>query len=215
METIRNKTTGSETSATIDLAEELSGVPKAIKAEILDSIGELLVERTLNALASERSPVEGHGTFKGLSQEYKKLKQSETGSGKANLDLTGSMINSIDFNVSGNKITIGVFGEDAPKADGHNNLSGASSLPTRRFIPEVGESYTSDIKQLILDEIRSKKAENADFSASDLNNIETKDELYALLSEVFGDESRSKVKEAVLGTAMRELLDEFDLLKLL
>lgn len=124
------------------------------------------------------------------------------------------MIGSIDFKTDGDKITIGVFGKDAPKADGHNNLSGASSLPIRRFLPEVGESYTGDIKKLILDEIRKTKAESADISDK-LEDVESSEDLYEVLRGVFVGETKARIKEAVLGTALREVLDEFDLLDLL
>jgi|JI10StandDraft_1071094.scaffolds.fasta_scaffold02886_16 hypothetical protein len=216
METKKTKATGSETSATIDLSEELKGTPKKQRQEILDAIGEILIERTLEALASQKSPVEGYGRFKALDQEYRKKKKEETGSGDANLDYSGSMISSLDFNVSGNEITIGVFGDDAPKADGHNNLSGASTLPLRRFLPAEGETYTRDIRKLIQEEIAFTKA---DKSASGLEaligDVETKTELYALLEATLGEQSRGRLRELALGSAIRDILYDNDLLDLL
>lgn len=151
-----------------------------------------------------------------MNQAYKQKKKEETGSGDANLDFTGSMISSLDFNVSGNEITIGVFGEDAPKADGHNNLSGASTLPLRRFIPGEGETYTRDIRKLIQDEIAFTKADNSTGSLSDLlEDVDNKAELYAVLETVLGEQSRGRLRELALGSAIRDVLDDNDLLDLL
>ena len=216
METKKNKATGSETSATIDLSEELQGTPKKQRQELLDAIGELLIERTLEALASQKSPVEGYGRFKALSQDYREKKKEETGSGDANLDFSGAMISALDYKVSGNEITIGVFGDDAPKADGHNNLSGASTLPLRRFLPGEGETYTRDIRKLIQDEVAFTKADKASSGLEALlEDVETKSELYAILEATLGEQSRGRLKELALGSSIRDLLYDNDLLDLL
>lgn len=126
------------------------------------------------------------------------------------------MISALDFKVSGNEITIGVFGDDAPKADGHNNLSGASTLPLRRFLPGEGETYTRDIRKLIQDEVAFTKADNSSSGLEALiEDIETKAELYAALESVLGEQSRGKLKELALGSSIRDLLDDNDLLGLL
>lgn len=126
------------------------------------------------------------------------------------------MISSIDFVASGNQITIGVFGEDAGKADGHNNLSGASSLPLRRFLPGEGEVYTRDIRKLIQDEIAFTKADKASTSIADLlEDVETKAELYSALEAALGETSRYKLRELALGSEIRAVLEEEGLMSLL
>lgn len=216
MKTIQTTVKKSETSSTLDLSEELKGIPKSQRESVLKDIGELLVERTLSALADQKSPVSGYGRFKALSQAYREKKKDETGSSDANLDLTGAMISALDYKVSGNKLTIGVFGEDAPKADGHNNLSGSSQLPTRRFLPEEGETYTREIEQLIRDELRYKKADiGGEVVLKGIEDVETSADLYELLSKVIGDYSKAKLRDAALSSSLKLILEEYDMLDLL
>lgn len=216
MKTVKVTTTGSETSSTLDLSEELEGLSPEAKDKVLADIGELLIERTLDSLAMQKSPVRGYGRFKALSQAYREIKQEETGSTDANLDLTGDMISSLDYSADEDSITVGVFGSAAPKADGHNNLSGSSSLPTRRFLPGEGEKYSADIEKLILDEIRFAKAEDSSETVQDkLDDVDTTDELYAVLSSILGAGTRAKLRSAVLSSSLRDILEENDLLDLL
>lgn len=184
---------------------------------LLNDIGEALVEQTLSYVADAKSPIDGLGKFKGLSKDYKKLKLEETGSGDANLDLTGSMISSIDYKVIGDKLEIGVYGQDAAKADGHNQFSNGtkSNLPLRRFLPAEGQEYTSQIKNIIDDTIRFYKAENLNVTEKKLSEIETKSELYDFLRLEIGDYSRAKLKQAVLNSELSAMLDDLDMLDLL
>jgi hypothetical protein len=215
MEVKKTTVNSNQISSTLDLSDELEGVKKSDREQILNDIGELLVERTLNYLADQKSPVNGYGKFKGLSKQYAEYKQEETGSSDANLDLTGSMVSSIDFKVEGNKVIIGVFGEDAGKADGHNNFSGSSKLPMRRFLPAEGETYATDIKDLISDSVRFAKADVASGLESALQDVETKADLYEALKESIGPFSQAKLREAALASNIRFLLEELDLLDLL
>ena len=126
------------------------------------------------------------------------------------------MISALDYKVSGNEITIGVFGDDAPKADGHNNLSGASTLPLRRFIPGEGETYTRDIRKLIQDEVAFTKADNSAAKLEDLlDDVSTKEELYDALQEVLGEQSRGRLKELATGSDISDTLETYGLLGLL
>ena len=67
----------------------------------------------------------------------------------ANLELSGDMLDSLEFRVKGTKIEVGIWGSEADKADGHNNFSGDSKLPERKFIPNGsnGETFRPDIRQ--------------------------------------------------------------------
>ena len=47
----------------------------------------------------------------------------------------------------GGKLSLEVTGREAAKADGHNNHSGDSTLPERKFIPEERETFKRDIVQ--------------------------------------------------------------------
>lgn len=203
------------TASEIDFSKELAGIPKKEHKGILIEVGELLVEQTLSKLAESTTPVSGAPYKKTLSKEYGKKKQEETGSKDANLDLSGDMINSIDYEIDGSTLLLGVFGDDAPKADGHNNLSGKSDLPERRFLPKKGESYKREITSLVEEVIANKRAETVSLKDSKLAQIESKSELYEYLKKELGIDSNKLIKNAVLSSELSVTLDEFDLLKYL
>lgn len=209
--------TESQTTATLDLTEELTGLSRSQRKEVMDQIGELLVEQSLKSIASQMSPIDGHGRFAKLSPEYAKEKMAETGSKAANLDLSGTMIEETDFKVIGNtKLEIGVYGDAAPRADGHNNLSGDSNLPLRRFIPGRGEQYKSDIMQMIQDTVSYYKGDNINISKNELKKVQDSSDLYALLSDLFGSElTKSELKNYALGSNIVSILSDEDLLNLL
>ena len=214
MKTLKAEATETKTASTLEFKDELKGLTKAQRQEVLDQIGELLVEQILDYVGDQKSPVTG-SAFKPLSLEYAKRKKEEVGNTRANLDLFGDMLQSVDYRITGDKIEIGVFGSEAPKADGHNNLSGESRIPTRRFIPAEGQSFTPEIKTLITETVEAYKADNLTLKKKDLREIQSQKELYDYLKETLGDMPRAKLKELVLMSEMAVSLDEFDLLDLL
>ena len=214
MKIIKTEATDSKTASLIDLGDELNGLTKAQKKEVLTDIGELLVGQILEACADSKSPVTGRAFHK-LSKEYAKKKQAEVGSKDPNLDLNGEMLDALDFKIVGDKIDLGVFGSDAPKADGHNNFSGKSKLPERRFLPGEGQGFTSDIDELISDTIKAYRADNLSLDDSKLKVIESKADLYEYLRSVIGDFSRAEIRGLVLQSELAAELDAFDLLDLL
>ncbi len=211
---MKTTATSNKTTSTISLKNELLGFTKDQKEEVLSEIGELLVVKVLESVADSRSPIDG-SSFARLSDEYAKKKKAEPGSDKPNLDLTGSMLTSLDFKIVNDKIELGVYGEDAGKADGHNNFSGKSKLPKRQFLPDKGEAFENSIMSLISDTIEQYRADNSTFNPKVLDTIESKDDLYNYLSEVLGDFERKKLKSLVLSSELSTSLDEFGLLDLL
>ena len=193
MKVTSNKTTSSETSATIDL--ETRNLSTQTKSEV----GEFLVEQILSAVASRKSPVTGE-SFDPLSKDYKSDKQDQGLQGVPNLELTGSMLDSLDFRIEGDEIVIGVFGEDAPKADGHNNLSGESKLPERRFIPAEGQGFVSSIEREVARIINDAVAQDVAPPVGRLSRVQSQTELYEVLSGVFNITSRARLREAVIGS---------------
>jgi len=214
MEVKKTTATKNKTSSLIDFSDEVSSLSSDQKNELLDQIGELLIEETLSNVADARSPVDG-SAFDSLSKSYAKKKMDQTGSNSPNLDLTGSMLGSLDFKVVGDSIEIGVFGNDAPKADGHNNFSGSSTLPKRQFLPSEGELYTSQIKSLIDQTIETYISENVSIRKSQLDKVESKSDLYELLREELGNYPNKKLKSMVLKSDLASLLNDYDLLELL
>ena len=151
-----------------------------------------------------------------LSKSYAEKKKEETGSTAANLDLTGSMLNALEYKIKDNGIEIGVYGkEDAGKADGHNNFSGLSKLPRRQFLPDKGQSFDDPIKELIKDHIEAYKADNMELDDSKLKQIETTNELYDYLRTEFEGLTKSEIKQLVLQSEIATQLDDFDILDLL
>lgn len=95
------------------------------------------------------SPVGNRGQFKKLNKEY--AKEQKGGNTTANLELDGDMLDAlVSQNRRGSEIEFGIFkSKQVGKADGHNNFSGDSKLPTRRFIPDEDENLKRDIEQKI------------------------------------------------------------------
>ena len=214
---VTGKTTdASETSVDIDLFEGKK-LPPRVRARISDEVGNFLVEQTLIAIEQEKSPVSGEGKFKALSKDYAKLKKREVGNSRPNLEVDGNMKDEIDFKPTKTGVTLGVFGDRAPAADGHNNLSGKSSLPTRRFLPDQGQNYKKDIK-LEVERIKADIiAEETTFKKSVFNNVDTRSALYDKLGSLLGLTSRTEINLAVIRTQeLEDILKEagvYDLLK--
>lgn len=124
--------------------------PKSKKdtKEALKEIAEFVRDEILQYVGDAKSPVSGGKWKASLSPEYKELKKEISGSSVANMELYGDMLDALEAKVVGNKIKVGWFsGEQAAKADGHNNFSGESSLPTRQSIPKEGQTFKRDILQ--------------------------------------------------------------------
>lgn len=135
----------------------MSQVPENQRAETLEEVGELVVDEILRKVGSGNSPVDGYGSFQTLNKEY--AKREKKGNRTPNLDLTGSMLDSLEFKIDGDSIEVGIFADsgEVDKADGHNNFSGLSDLPLRRFIPAAGEEFTQDIERKIRKVVENKR----------------------------------------------------------
>jgi hypothetical protein len=138
-----------------------SDVPKRALDDILSKVADYVKESVLSYVADEESPVSGRGAFKALSKksEYTEEKKDLVGNTKANLENTGALLDSVKVVGNGSALVLTVDSDQMGKADGHNNHSGDSNLPTRRFIPKAkdGETFKRDIldgiKQIVKDEI--------------------------------------------------------------
>lgn len=166
-------------------------------------------------MASEKSPVTGKG-FKPLSKSYAAYKKATGADAVPNLEDSGDMLGALDFKSTPSGLEIGVYGSEAPKADGHNNLSGKSRIPERRFIPDVGESFRPQIRDEIQEIVDEVLAESAEIREEDLEDVATRSDLYALLESQFPDMFRSQIRVAVLANSkLSRMLIDFDLLDLL
>lgn len=202
----------SKTTTTIEL--DVDAPPKVLE-KIRQDVGDYLVESVLSEVAEGRSPVSGE-SFPALNREYKKIKVAQGGQPIPNLELSGGMLSSLEYRGSGNKIEIGVWGDEAGKFDGHNNFSGDSALPKRRALPAEGQHFKASIEAEVEKIVADNLAEAIDIKKSDLEDVSTKQELYDLLGEQFESMTRIEIRAAVLRSAeLTELLDDMDLLDLL
>jgi len=186
---------GGETSTTLEI-----DAPDSVKEEI----GEYLVEQILAATAESTSPVAGYGKFPSLSKKYKELKEEAGRAGVPNLDFEGDMLSALNYEITDEGLKIGIFGDQAPKADGHNNLSGESMLPLRRFLPDTGESFRKDINSEIEAILAEKAVEEAvdDLDTEEiqeaLDSVETREDFFAALTDLTGVEEEYMLKGAVM-----------------
>lgn len=139
-----------------NLELDLTGIPRSEIQSAKDAVGSFVVDAILTRVADGTSPVTGR-KFKELSKNY--ADKMKGGDRNPNLELFGDMLNSLGYKPTKEGIAVGIMSEDQrPKADGHNNLSGKSSLPQRRFIPATDENFVPSIRSeidKILDEFRA------------------------------------------------------------
>lgn len=192
MKVLKTTTNDQETSVELDLFEGRK-LKKSTKKRIQEEVGQYLVEQTLVSMNEKKSPVQGAPNFQALSGKYRQRKKEEVGSTEANLEFEGVMKDELNFEATENGIAIGVYGDRAPAADGHNNLSGKSKLPLRQFLPDEGQNYKRNITKEVDRIVADIVAEEVSFKESDFKFIETKKELYDALKDIFGDMTRSEL----------------------
>jgi hypothetical protein len=214
---VTNKTTDeNETSVELDLYGGQK-LPKRVRDRIADEVGNYLVETTLISIEQGKSPVSGEGSFKALSPDYKALKKREGGTPKPNLEFNGDLKDQLNFEQTKNGVKVGVFGDRAGAADGHNNLSGKSKLPKRRFLPDEGQNYKSDTRKEVDRIIADIIAEESTYKAKDFKNINTATALYEKLGELLRLNTRREINLAVIrNDDLQDVLKEsgaYDLLR--
>lgn len=205
MKVVGTKASRSTLATEIDLFSGMD-LPKAVRKEAAAAVGEFLVEQINIYLADAKSPVSGE-SFPALSKEYKKDKVSEGFGGVPDLERSGDMKDALTFKVTDEGIELGFFDrKNAGKADGHNNFSGQSELPQRRFLPDEGQKFRREIQSEIENIINETLAENVDVALSDLKEIDTEDDFNELISDLFPSLSRSEAIRAIVTT---DLFDKF------
>ena len=128
-----------------ELSLNLNRIPTDRIEAAKNEVGEFIVNEILRSVSSGRSPVMGRGSFKALNAEYAEAEKG--GNRLANLELEGDMLDALEYRPTGVGVKVGIFeSSQVPKADGHNNFSGDSKLPTRRFIPDSSESFNPRIE---------------------------------------------------------------------
>jgi len=150
-------------------------------------------------VGESKSPLDG-SRFRALSKAYRIEKQAEGAPGVPNLELNGDMLSSLEYVEKEEGIEIGVFGSEAPKADGHNNLSGKSSLPERRFLPAEGETFKSSIEKEIRGIVNDYVAQDSDIRPDEFQEASSSSTFYDILMDQLKVESRAEARNTVLRT---------------
>lgn len=183
-------------------------INKTTKNAIRREAKEFLVNQTLNSLSSQQSPVKGAPYDTTLTKKYKAMKSADGRGTSANLEFKGDLHASLKGRSSEDGILLGHFNKQAAKADGHNNLSGDSELPERRYLPKPSEQYKKPIQtgleQIVANEIAKRSA----VSDIRLSQINTKADFYRVFSEVLQTTSRTQIRKAIFTSS--KLLEKIE-----
>ena len=215
MKVIKTKANKGEISSEIDILSGVAVSPRT-RSKIKKEVVEFLEDVTLDAVGNARSPIGDGAKFPSLEPKYKAQKIKAGGAGRANLELTGDMLDSFGGKTrtrNSDTIKMGVFGSDAGKADGHNNFSGKSKLKKRQFLPKKNQKYAESIRKEVKNIIDDHLIRERRLKKSQLSSIQNKTQLNSMLRELFPSLSLQRAKEAVLrDDELVADFSEFDLL---
>lgn len=146
---------------------EVDSIPRAKRADVIEAVGNYVLESVLSDVGGKKSPVTGEA-FAPLSSKYKAIKKKKGGTPVANLELDGDMLNALKITkAKGSELKLYIPpGKQALKADNHNKFSAASKgtpVPARKFIPNDKEDETfrpqiiKGIKSIITDALEGNE----------------------------------------------------------
>ena len=128
------------------------------RAGVLSEIASMVTDAIRDKASVQTSTVSKRGKWKSLSTAYAKAEKG--GNRTANLRLSNDMMNGLNTHKrSGNTLRTTVQEDDQGKADGHNNFTGNSPLPERRFIPNAtdGETWNKSLVSAMREIIKRAK----------------------------------------------------------
>lgn len=188
------------------LSLDLTNIPDNLRNDAKEEVGAYIVNEILRETAKGKSPVDGEGRFKVLTDPY--AKKEKGGNKRANLRLEGDLMQALDHKLGrGDNITVGIEGTQAPKADGHNQLSSEArdwaaktgrTEYKRRFIPSKKQDFTNKIMDGvddILKDFREDPKRDEDLFDFDLatkptgTSIENVDRIAIDFETIFTDDS--------------------------
>lgn len=192
------KTTVNKSEITSEIDLNLPATMSAAdRRSAKDEIGEFLIDSILQNVGTAKSPIKGE-SFPALTKDYKKSKVDQGAGTKANLELHGDMLDALVFKHTAKGVKVGILGEEAAKADGHNNFSGKSRITQRRFLPGEGQAFKPSIETEVNSIIREHVATAVTVNKSDLRGIDTKPKLHDFLRSQFPDLSIRQAKNAII-----------------
>ena len=125
-------------------------VPKKNKEQALADVRDYVKEQMLSHIGDAKSPVKDGNWKSSLSKEYKKIKSEKSSVGKANLELSGEMLDALEVDMKSDKIVVQISGDQAGKADGNNRGTYGKDKPdpskARNFIPQKGQEFNQKIQ---------------------------------------------------------------------
>ena len=213
MKVIRTTATKSETSSTLDLFEGRS-LTEDTKNKVREEVGAYLVEQSLVAISEVKSPVAGESIPALAKGPYRKKKLEELGNSSADLQNSGETLDALDWKPTAKGIKIGVFGDRAPVADGHNNFSGKSDLPRRRFLPGEDQNYRAGIQKEVDRIVADAVGEQARFLRGDFMGVGSRSELFQVIESKIGPLSKTEMKLFIYrNEKLFGILDSLNLLR--
>ena len=148
----------------------LSDIPEGNRKEAKQEVGEYLVNETIRYMEEGRSPVAGEQPLSKLGKDY--AADEHNGDRTPTLNATGRLRESLQFRSTDKGVEIGIFHKSQQgKADGHNNFSGKSQLPQRRFVPLSRQSYRSEIMANVDRILTAYRTTDVDVSGEPLDAI--------------------------------------------
>ena len=126
-------------------------------------VGEYLVNESIRYMEEGRSPVAGEAPWPKLNKEY--AAKEHNGDRTPTLNATGRLRESLQFRTTDEGVEVGIFHKSQQaKSDGHNNFSGKSQLPQRRFVPSGRQNYRSEIMANVDRILNAYRASDVDVS---------------------------------------------------
>jgi hypothetical protein len=131
------------------------GIPRSDRATAVKDVADFVKESMLDYYGDGVSPVTGD-KFKRLSKDYAKFKRGQSSSAYANMELTGEMLDALEYKIKGSKIEIGWFGGvDAKKAFNHTT---GDTLPKRPLVPTARQKFDDPIEEGITEILDAYRA---------------------------------------------------------
>lgn len=124
---------------------DLKGVPAGLIGEVSEEVGEFLLTQVLEDIAKGISSVSGR-KWRGLSPKYKEVKAQETSAVKANLELSGDMLDDLGWRLKNKRIEFGWFKDKDQTIKAFNHNTGDTN-PKRQSIPKPAEKFRPGIRK--------------------------------------------------------------------
>ena len=138
------------------LQEKIKKLQNPMDQQTADRVADAVVQALKQVTANQRSPVRGFGRYERLSPSYAKFKKRKAGNTKANLRLSGSMIESLRGRgvPSGGayKARIDFSSSRSKKLEGFHR----ETFPPRPLIPTGDEGFSKEINDIVLDILRKR-----------------------------------------------------------